>query len=78
MCEIGGIMTRKYCKKKAPVIQVLLLKPIRSPFVDTYFQKLITTQKTANMIYSIYKRFEFGKEYKSICLELVPVGQQKI
>jgi hypothetical protein len=64
MCKIGSVMTRKYCKKKAPVIQVLLVKPIRAPFVDTYFHDRIKTQKTANMIYSIYKRYEFGKGYK--------------
>ncbi len=57
-------MTRKYYKKKAPVIQVLLVKPIRAPFVDTYFHDRIKTQKTANKIYSIYKRYEFGKGYK--------------
>ncbi len=57
-------MTRKYYKKKAPVIQVLLVKPIRAPFVDTYFHDRIKTQKTANMIYSIYTRYDFGKGYK--------------
>lgn len=78
LCKISGILTKQFYSKKENKVKKLLLKSMRESMVEGCFQELITTDKTANMAYSVYSLFELGKEFNWIYPELTPVLQQKL
>ena len=51
---------------------------MREQIVEGCFQELISTDRTANMAYSVYSLYELGKEFDWIYPELIPVLQQKL
>ena len=78
LCKISSILTKKFYSKKDSQIKELLTKPIRENMVEGCFQELISTDKTANMAYSVYSLYELGKEFDCIYPELKPILTQKL
>lgn len=78
LCKISSILSKKFYSKKDSIVKSLLTKTIREQMVEGCFQVLITTDKTANMAYSVYTLFEFGKEFDWIYPELKLILHQKL
>ena len=78
LCKISGILTKKYYSNKDNPIKKILHQPMREKIVEGCFQELISTDRTANMAYSVYSLYELGKEFDWIYPELIPVLQQKL
>ena len=78
LCKISGILTKKYYSNKDNLVKKILYQPMREQIVEGCFQELITTDRTANMAYSVYSLYELGKEFDWIYPELIPVLEQKL
>ncbi|AGC77559.1 hypothetical protein LX97_02246 [Nonlabens dokdonensis] len=76
--KISSICSKNFYSKKPHPIQEILSFSMREKMVEGCFQELIATNKTANMAFSVYSLFEFGKEFDWIYPELIPILQQKL
>lgn len=78
LCKIASICAKSYYNSKAHPIQEILSYTMREKMVEGCFQQLITTDKTANMAFSVYSLYEFGKGFDWIYPELIPILNQKL
>ncbi len=78
LCKISHICSKNFYDKKPLPINNILSYSMREKMIEGCFQELITTDKTANMAFSVYSLYEFGKEFQWVYPELVPILQQKL
>lgn|GEM_PF-2719230 len=78
LCKIASLITKNYYGKKTHSLKQLLHSNHRNQLLNGCFNQLITSDKAANLAFSINALYELGKEYDWVYEQLTPILQQKL
>lgn len=78
LCKIASMMTHHYYGKKDHYLKTLLKLDYRERILNGCFNQLITSDKAANLAFSINALYDLGKEYDWVYEQLIPILHQKL
>lgn len=78
LCKIASLLTHRFYSKNDQALKTLLKSDYRERMLNGCFNQLITSDKAANLAFSINALYELGKEYDWVYEQLIPILQQKL